>query len=458
MFKVISPVDKQIIIERDYASSSKIKEVLEQGAKVKQGWSESTLLEREVICTRMLEILQSQHDELAYEVTMQMGMPITLAKHEITEFIQNSQFMISVAKEALQETETYFFGETTTFIKHEPRGLILIIGAWDHPYLALSGIIIPALMAGNVVLLNHDEQTALCAERLIEAGIDAGLPTHVLQYVHTSPEDKLTLVNHEQVNFVTFSGSVEWGSTIQHAASSRFIGTLMQLAGNDPAYVRADADIDHSARQLVRGTFLNSGQSRSNVKRLYIAEEILQDFLNAFRHYTYELILGDPRVTNTDIGPVLGENQIRTYERKTDDAIKMGAIPLIDSSYFPQSTLGAEYIIPQAFVTVDNTIRVMKNPSEAPIVGIMAVSDEETAIAYMNDSAYGISASIWTEDETAAIRIGAQIETGTFFMNACKIITPTLAWTGVKQSGIGFTLSRMGYQLFTRPKSFYLKP
>jgi len=312
-------------------------------------------------------------------------------------------------------------------------------------------------MAGNTVVLKHSNQTPLCAERLFEATQEAGLPDGVFQFLHLSHAAAARVIADQRVSFVAFTGSVAGGQAIQAAALNRFIGLGLELGGKDPAYVRADASLQHSVENLVDGAFYNSGQSCCGVERIFVHREIYPDFVEAYASLVRDYVLGDPLKHETTLGPMVRARAADGVRAQVAAALASGARGLIDPAGFAADQVGSPYLAPQVLVDVNPHMEVMREETFGPVVGIMAVGSDEEAIALMNDSPYGLTASVWTADEEAALRIGDRVETGTWFMNRCDYLDPALAWVGVKNSGRGCTLSRVGYEHLTRPKSFHLR-
>jgi acyl-CoA reductase-like NAD-dependent aldehyde dehydrogenase len=250
---------------------------------------------------------------------------------------------------------------------------------------------------------------------------------------------------------------VAGGHAVVHAAADRFIGLGLELGGKDPAYVRADADLPHAVANLVDGAFFNSGQSCCGIERIYVHADVYDDFVEGAVAEARRLRLGNPLDEDTSLGPVVRASAAAFVRGQCAEAVAAGARALLDPRDFPADEPGSAYLAPQILVDVDHSMRVMSEESFGPCVGIMRVRDDDEAVALMNDSAYGLTASVWTRDEPAALAIGARVETGTFFMNRCDYLDPALAWTGVKDSGRGCTLSRIGFESLTRPKSFHLR-
>jgi acyl-CoA reductase-like NAD-dependent aldehyde dehydrogenase len=231
----------------------------------------------------------------------------------------------------------------------------------------------------------------------------------------------------------------------------------LELGGKDPAYVRADADLEPSVAELVDGTFFNAGQSCCGIERIYVDRRVFDRFVDGFVTLTREYVLADPLETTTTLGPMVRADAAAFVRAQTDEAVHKGARALIDPAAFASDAPGTAYLAPQVLVDVDHSMRVMTEESFGPVVGIMPVDDDAHAVSLMNDSAYGLTASVWTSDIDAAITIGERVETGTWYLNRCDYLDPALAWTGVKDSGRGVTLSTLGYHALTRPKSFHLR-
>jgi acyl-CoA reductase-like NAD-dependent aldehyde dehydrogenase len=335
--------------------------------------------------------------------------------------------------------------------------VVLVLAPWNYPYLTSVNSVVPAIMAGNAVILKHSNQTPLCAERFAECFEEAGLPEGVFQFLHCTHEQAAAMIASPLVDFVAFTGSVEGGHAVQKAASDRFIGTGLELGGKDPAYVRPDCNLAHAVENLVDGAFFNSGQSCCGIERIYVHEKVYDQFVDGFVALTRQYRLGNPLDANVNLGPMVRTRAAEFARGQVREAVAAGARSLIDPKEFPADKEGTPYMAPQVLVEVNHSMRIMREESFAPVIGIMRVKSDEEAIALMNDSDFGLTAAIWTMDADAALRIGDAVETGTWFMNRCDYLDPALAWTGVKDSGRGCTLSRVGYEQLTRPKSYHLR-
>ncbi|ACA86386.1 aldehyde dehydrogenase family protein [Shewanella woodyi] len=461
MQDTVSPIDGSVFVSRPLADEQQVLACVEQGTLAYKGpensWKETKLCERKDLCKKAIEQLLSHKDEIASELSWMMGRPIRYGAGELAGVAERSDYMIEVCEKALADITLEERSGFTRYIKRESLGVVLVIAPWNYPFLTAINAIIPALLAGNCVILKHSAQTPLCAERLYQAFTDAGLPQGVFQYLHMDHDNTAKLIANEQINYVAFTGSVFGGEMVEKAAVGRFIGVGLELGGKDPAYVREDADIDSAVETLVDGAFFNSGQSCCGIERIYLHHSIYDEFVAKAVALTEQYQLGRSDESNTTLGPLVRTSAADFVRQQIDDAVAQGAIAHIDESLFPMSQSGTPYLAPQILTQVDHTMKVMTQESFGPVVGIMKVMDDDEAVALMNDSDFGLTASIFTQDIDLGITLGEQLQTGTFFLNRCDYLDPALAWTGVKQSGRGCTLSQLGFDQLTRPKSFHIK-
>lgn len=456
--KVVSPVDGRIYAERPLAGASEIAAALAAARKAYAAWRSVPIADRAALCARFVDAMVARKDEFGKELSWQMGRPIRYTPNEIAGGLQErTRQMIALAPEALADVKTSPKAGFTRFIRRDPLGVAFVVAPWNYPYLTAVNAIVPAILAGNAVILKHSAQTPLVAEAFAAGFAAAGAPAGLFQVLHLSHADTDKVVRAPEVDFVAFTGSVEGGHAVQRAASERFIGTGLELGGKDPAYVRSDANFDHAVENLVDGAFFNSGQSCCGIERIYVHEKLFDRFVEAAAAMTATYKLGDPLDPETTLGPMVRTAAADFVRNQVAEAVRAGAKPLVDAKRFAAAKDGSPYVAPQILVNVDHSMRVMTEETFGPIVGIMKVASDEEAIKLMNDSQYGLTAAIWTQDEAAAIRIGDRVETGTWFMNRCDYLDPELAWTGVKDSGRGCTLSRLGFDYLTRPKSFHLR-
>jgi acyl-CoA reductase-like NAD-dependent aldehyde dehydrogenase len=456
-FRTISPVDGSVVFERALDGPGVVERVLADASKAFETWRRVDLDERCTMVRRFVELAVHDTDAVAQELTMQMGRPVRDGGGEVGGWLLRGRTMIDLAPQSLADIELEARDGFTRYIRREPLGVVFVVAPWNYPWLTAVNALVPALVAGNTVVLKHSEQTPLVAERIGRAAREAGLPDGVLQVLYLDHAGVAEVISDPRVAFVAFTGSVEGGHAIQQAASKRFIGAALELGGKDPAYVCSDADVARTAANLVEGSFYNAGQSCCGVERIYVHQDVYEPFLEAFVSVANELLLGDPRDSSTTLGPVVRIRNAEGIQAQIDEAIAAGARPLLDPSHFTGAARGLPYMAPQALVDVDHSMRIMSEETFGPAVGIMQVRDDAEAIALMNDSLYGLTASVWTRDIEHAQQVGMRVETGTWFMNRCDYLDPELAWVGVKDSGRGCSLSALGYAQLTRPKSFHLR-
>lgn len=457
MLKCVSPVDGRVYVERPLGDAAAIEAALAKAVAVGAAWRATPLAERQAVLRRAVAAFVANGPAIAEELTWQMGRPLGQTPGEVRGFNERASYMIDIAPQALADLVPAARDGFSRYIRREPHGVVFVIAPWNYPYLTSVNAVIPALLAGNTVLLKHSHQTPLCAERYAEAFRAAGLPDGVFQYLHLSHADTEAAMRDARVGFVAFTGSVAGGAAVQHALADRFIGAGLELGGKDPAYVRADADLAHAVENLVDGAFFNSGQSCCGIERIYVHEQLYDGFVDGFVELTKKYVLGDPTQAATNLGPMVRASAADFVRGQVAEAVARGARSLVDPALFDANREGSPYLAPQVLVGVDHGMRLMSEETFGPAIGIMKVSSDAEALRLMNDSDYGLTAAIWTADAEAAAQLGAQIDTGTVFMNRCDYLDPALAWTGVKNSGRGCTLSSVGFESLTRPKSFHLR-
>lgn len=457
VIQCVSPVDGSVYAEKPVARDSEVRKALQNSRLAQKGWACISIAERAAVCSAVVDEMLSMRDEIIPELAWQMGRPIRSGGGELHGFEERARHMIAIAEEALSDVVPTGIKGYRRYIRREPLGVVFVIAPWNYPYLTAVNSVIPALMAGNAVILKHASQTILVGERFQAACDKAGVPFGLFSNLVLSHRQTGRILAAGLVDRVNFTGSVSSGRVIENAAAGSFAGIGLELGGKDPAYVRADADIAHAAAQLADGAFFNSGQSCCAVERIYVEKGAYDDFVEAFVTLTRQYRLGDPLAAETTLGPMVSPSAAEFVRTQICDAQSGGAETLIDAGAFARDSVGSAYMAPQIVVGVDHSMSIMKEESFGPVVGIMPVANDEEAVRLMNDSPFGLTASVWTDDLDAAERIGTHLETGTVYMNRCDYLDPALAWTGVKDTGYGATLSIIGYENLTRPKSFHLK-
>jgi len=455
--KTISPIDGSVCVERPLAEPPEIEATLDRARAAQRAFRKTPFADRARLIHAFVDAMVDRTDAIAEELARQMGRPVRYGAGEVRGFEERARHMADIAEASLADIEIPERAGFHRFIRREPLGLVFVVAPWNYPFLTAVNAVVPALMAGNSVVLKHSAQTPLVAERFTEAAATAGFPEGLLQHLHLDHAGVARVIGDPRTDFVAFTGSVEGGRSVHRAAADRFIACGLELGGKDPGYVRPDADLPHAIETLVDGSFFNSGQSCCGIERIYVHRDVVDEFVEGFVQLTRQYVLGDPLDPETTLGPVVRASAAEYVRRHIEAAVAAGARALVDEAGFPNSEAGTAYLAPQVLVDVTHDMEVMTEETFGPVVGIMAVDDDDEAIRLMNDSRYGLTASVFTRDADAAISIGDQVETGTWFMNRCDYLDPALAWTGVKDSGRGCTLSSVGYEHLTRPKSFHLK-
>ena len=453
--RIISPIDGSVYAERAYASDTAIHAAVTAARKAQPQWAALNIAERAGYCRAALDALAAMQDEIIPEIAWQMGRP-TRYGGENGGVQERGQYMIDIAEEALKPYVPAQKDGFRRYVKHVPLGVVMVIAPWNYPYLTAVNTIIPALMAGNTVLLKHATQTLLTGERFAQAFEKAGIPKGVFQNIVLNHASTEKLLASGTIDHVNFTGSVGGGRAIEKAAAGTFMTLGLELGGKDPAYVLPDVNLDHAVANLVDGAFFNSGQCCCGIERIYVHEAVYDRFVDGFIDLTKQYVVGNPLDAATTLGPMAQARFADLIREQKAEALRKGAKAHVNMKV-DNDTAGSPYIAPEVLTDVDHQMSVMREESFGPIVGIMKVRNDEEALALMNDSIYGLTASLWTTDTDRAASLGDRIETGTVFMNRCDYLDPALVWTGVKDTGKGAALSPIGYGNLTRPKSFHLR-
>lgn len=456
VIKLISPVDGSVYAERPALEEAAVEKIVSAARRAQAGWAATPIAERVAYCEKALEALKAMNGDVVPELAWQMGRPIRYGG-ELGGTIERTEYCASIAEEALADIERTDKPGFKRYLRRVPLGIVMVIAPWNYPFMTAVNTIMPALMAGNVVVLKHAAQTLLVGERLAKAFEIAGLPKDVFQNIVLTHGGTEKLLGSGVIDHVNFTGSVGGGRAIEKALAGTFATVGLELGGKDPAYVRADADLDYAIGNLVDGAFYNAGQCCCGIERVYVHESQFDRFVDGFVDLTKQYQLGNPLDEATTLGPMAQARFAAWVREQTDEALRKGAKAHIDVSAYSENKDGTPYLAPQVLTDVNHQMSVMREESFGPVVGIMKVKDDEEALQFMNDSPYGLTASIWSEDVEAAAAIGDRIETGTVFMNRCDYLDPALVWTGVKDTGKGAALSEIGFHNLTRPKSFHFR-
>jgi acyl-CoA reductase-like NAD-dependent aldehyde dehydrogenase len=455
IIKCISPVDGRVYAERPALGPKAAADAVARAKAAQKPWAALGIAERSKRVLAGIAALNAMKDEVVEELAWQMGRPVRFGG-EFGGVNERANYMAGIAAEALAPTVVESSDKFERRIEREPQGVVFVIAPWNYPFLTAINTIVPALIAGNAVMLKHASQTLVAGERLAAAFHKGGVPEDVFQNVVLDHAGTEALIAARSFGFVNFTGSVGGGQAIERAAAGTFTGLGLELGGKDPGYVMADADIDWAVDVLMDGAMYNSGQCCCGIERIYVHESLYDAFVEKAVAWVNNLTLGNPFDAATTLGPMANVRFARTVREQIAEAVAAGAKALIDPAKFPADDGGA-YLAPQVLVNVDHSMRVMREESFGPVVGIMPVKDDEEALALMNDSPYGLTASLWTSDPERALALGRRIETGTVFLNRADYIDPAVCWTGCKDTGRGGAMSVLGYHAVTRPRSYHLR-
>ena len=451
----ISPINGTVFAERDVSTMDASFAAVTRAKTAGKAWAARPISERVSLVMAGVARLGEMTDEIVPELAQMMGRPVRYGG-EFGGVNERASYMAEIAETALAPVIVEESNAFQRRIEREPLGVVLVVAPWNYPYMTAINTVAPALIAGNTVILKHATQTLLVGERMERAFAEAGVPADVFQNLFLDHETTAALIAAKSFGFVNFTGSVAGGRAIERAAAGTFTGVGLELGGKDPGYVMEDANLDQAVDTLIDGAMFNAGQCCCGIERIYVTAALYDAFVEKAVAIVSEYKLGNPLETETTLGPMANVRFATEVRAQTAEAIASGATSMIDPALFPEDDGGA-YLMPQILTNVTHDMRVMRDESFGPVVGIMKVSDDDEAIRLMNDSDFGLTASLWTADTARAAAIGRQIETGTVFMNRADYLDPGLCWTGCKDTGRGAALSSLGYQSLTRPKSYHLK-
>jgi len=456
----ISPITNKPIVTRLELTDSELLELPTRSAKAFESFKKTSLKERQDIVRKALQSLTKRQDELAKELTEQMGRPIAYTAKEVTTAVARGEYMLKISEDALADTPGEPQDGFQRYVRKVPLGPVLVLFAWNYPYLILINSIVPAILSGNTVILKPSPQTPTIVERIYDIFEEAGAPKDVVQYFHSGDFAKIEqLVKAPEIELVCFTGSVAGGLAVQRAASAEVHTRVgLELGGKDPAYVRSDVDVDWAAEEIVDGAIFNSGQSCCSLERVYVHESIHDSFVTAVQKVLAGYKLGDPFDPKTNIGPVVSKRSAETIHAHITDAVSKGAKNATPPNHsFENPPSDGNYVAPTLLTHVTHEMTVMKDETFGPVIPVMRVKSDEEAIKYMNDSEFGLTASIWTKDTAKGHELADEVDAGTVFVNRCDFPSPDLAWVGWKNSGKGQTLSKFGFDQFSKLKSYHIK-
>ena len=449
----ISPVDGSVYATRPCLSIEEAQELADSAKTAQINWASKPVTERIAYVKKAIVSIGETTERMVEELAHQIGRPVRYGG-EFGGFEERASYMASIAKEALAPIIVEESDSFLRKIEREPQGVVLVVAPWNYPYMTAINTIAPALIAGNSVVLKHASQSILVGEHLADAFVAAGLPPGVFTNVVLDHDVTSALIGAGNFGFVNFTGSVSGGQAMEQSAAGTFTTVATELGGKDPGYVRADADLDAAVDTLIDGAMFNSGQCCCGIERIYVHESLYEAFVEKAVTLVNSYKLGNPFLDDTTMGPMANVRFAKEVRKQVDEALDAGAMKHIETM---ANDDGGAYLTPQILTQVDHDMRIMRDETFGPVVGIMSVKDDEQAIELMNDSQFGLTCSLWTQDTEKALEIGRRLETGTVFMNRCDYLDPALCWTGCKDTGRGTGLSVLGFHALTRAKSYHLK-
>lgn len=448
-----SPYDRSVIAEIEADDTVTIDRKLDCARNAFYDWRVISLEQRIAEVERAVAVFKRDREDIAREVTQQMGKPIAEARREVDTLLERAEYCISIAAEVLAPEHLPEQPGLLRRIHQEPLGVVFNIAAWNYPLLLPVNVIVPAVLAGNAVVLKHSDKTPLTGLRFERAFAELSVP-NVVQNLVADHDQAGRMIRDRRVDHLSFTGSVRGGHDVyRSAAAARFIDVGLELGGKDAAYVAADADLEHTVAGVVDGACYNAGQSCCSVERVYVHESIYPQFLERAQVLVNAYRLGDPLDEATTMGPLASASKPAFLTSHVEEAVERGARVLAGGSAPTHIEHGRRFFAPTLVADVPREAQLMRDESFGPVVAVAAVKDDEEALHRMHDTDYGLTASVWTADQDRAERFGRALDVGTVYQNRCDYLDPALPWTGVRDSGKGSTLSRAGFFYLTRRKS-----
>jgi acyl-CoA reductase-like NAD-dependent aldehyde dehydrogenase len=452
--KVVDPSTGRVVRDVEADTQPSVDRKYEEARVAAPGWAATALDERVAIVRRFGALMDERRDELALALTVETGKPITQSRHELAGVAPRLDYFVDHVEAVLARETVHDEATLREVIAYEPLGVVLNISAWNYPWFVGSNVFVPALLTGNAVLYKPSEQALLTGLAIDELWRDAGLAPGAFQLVIGAGDVGAMLVDLP-VDGVFFTGSYATGRRIAEATAARMIPVQLELGGKDPVYVADDVDVEVAAEALADGAFYNNGQSCCSVERIYVHDRIHDQFVSAFVKAVEGFTMGDPGDEDTYLGPLTRPQQVEVLEDQVADAVALGAT--VRTGGRRVADRPGAWFEPTVLTGTDHRMRVMREESFGPIIGIQAVASDGEAVELMNDTEYGLTAGVFSSDEGRAGRILDRVDAGSAYWNCCDRVSPRLPWTGRRHSGIGSTLSTAGIRAFVRPKAWHLR-
>jgi acyl-CoA reductase-like NAD-dependent aldehyde dehydrogenase len=460
------PSPEQLVVDNPFTGSpactvaladdALVGATLERARSAQRSWCAQALRERMALCERAAAALEADAASIASDITSMMGKPLAQARGEIKTCAARARHMIGIAESSLADIELPPSGSFERRIVREPLGVVLDLPAWNYPLLTAVNCIVPAVLAGNAVIVKHSPRSPLCGEHFARAFERAGAPAHLVQALHCDYPATERLAGDERVDQVVFTGSIFGGHRIVESLSRRFAHPCLELGGNDPAYVAADCDLAKTVENVVDGAMYNAGQSCCAVERVYVHESVYGPFVEMAEALVRGYVLGDPTDPATTLGPIAQPHHVAELEEAVHDARARGG-RVVAGGKGTQVDGKGRFFEATLIAGGSHAMKLFRQESFGPILPVMRVASDEEALAKMNDSRLGLTASVWTGDRERALRFARALECGTVYMNRCDYLDPALPWSGWKDSGRGVSLSALGFEGLTRPKSVHFR-
>jgi acyl-CoA reductase-like NAD-dependent aldehyde dehydrogenase len=438
------------------ADETAVGAALDAAREAARAWRTTALADRIALCERAVQAMEKDADAITRDITRMMGKPLGQAAGELKTCAARARYMMSIAATSLADAALAPLAGFERRVVHAPLGVVLDLPAWNYPLLTAVNCVVPAVLAGNAVVLKHSPRSPLCGEHFARAFAAAGAPAHLVQALHCDHATSERMVGDERVDHVVFTGSIFGGHRMVEAGAKRFLHPVLELGGNDPAYVAPDCDLEKTVENVVDGAIYNAGQSCCAVERVYVHQAVVGRFLEMAEPLVRAYVMGDPTREGTTLGPIAQPQHVAELEALVLDAKARGARVLAGGKRTSVDGKG-RFFEATLVADGDHSMKLFRQESFGPVVPVMTVSSDEDALAKMNDSRLGLTASVWTRDRERAARFASALECGTVFMNRCDYLDPALPWSGWKDSGRGVSLGAMGFEGLTRPKAVHFR-